>query len=769
MRKNWRNNIALWLIIVLMIASCRQHQADHHDTYTCPMHPTVISDKPGTCPVCGMELVRKGNTADTTRITRDLAQRIISPNESVIASVKTVKGQFTTQSVTLEVPGVIAYDTRYAYTIPAKTGGRIEKVYLKYAFQPVKKGQKVAEIYSPELATAARELLYLVGNDTDNQNLIEASKNRLNLLGIDRTQIEKIVQSKEVPATFPVFSEHNGYVVKEARQASGAIAKSSPGMNNMQRAGASQSATKADSELLRAGDYVTTGQVLFKVVSGAALRVELDLPAALASAVSQHDTVTLDLGNGQVRQGSIDLIQPFFSADEEFVKVRVYLENRQDLRVGQLVNATLHFNTPETLWLPREAVLYLGGDRIVFVKKDSRFISKKVTTGIQANGKIAVTQGLASADEVASNAQYMVDSESFIKDQQQAHNTAHQAQPDSASHTNAITLTENQVRLANITTQKVEISPVGPSVVVNGRLATNEETDQVISSRATGRIEKLFIKESGRPVMKGTPLYSIYSEQLLTLQREFLLAKDQYRELGKEQPRYEAFLKAAERKLLLYGLTRTQIDRLAASGAMQNTIIFTASASGIVTEINVAEGQYVSEGAMLYRVTNTNQLWVEAELYPDETGWIKQGDHVTVRVSGYEHQPLDAKVTFLNPTYRTGTQVTLVRAEVTNNDLRFKPGMQAQVSFTRPSHRGLALPVDAVIRDASGAYVYVEIGTNSFQARFVKTGLEDAEHIEVTAGLQADEVVAVSGAYLLHSELILKHGIDVPTAPAHHH
>ncbi len=345
-----------------------------------------------------------------------------------------------------------------------------------------------------------------------------------------------------------------------------------------------------------------------------------------------------------------------------------------------------------------------------------------------------------------------------------AHASSSQARP---TITNSLMLTDSQVKLANITTQKVSMKPVGQTQLLNGVLAVDEENSQVISSRISGRIEKLFSKETGKPIRQGEQLYEIYSEELLTLQREFLLAKEQFESLGRQEPRYESFYKTAERKLLLYGMNASQVEQLKRSGMQQQRITFYSPASGIITEINVGEGQYVSEGAQLYRVENTSRLWVEAELYPNEVGFVKTGDRVGVRVSGYESIPLEAKVIFLSPEYRANTQIMVMRGAIANPDLKFKPGMQAQVLFTHSTRNALSVPVDAVIRDENGTHVYVESGKNTFEPRMVKTGIEDFDQVEIMEGLKENEVIAATGAYLLYSEFVLKQGVD-PMAGHHH-
>ncbi|MBT1701708.1 efflux RND transporter periplasmic adaptor subunit [Chryseosolibacter indicus] len=325
-------------------------------------------------------------------------------------------------------------------------------------------------------------------------------------------------------------------------------------------------------------------------------------------------------------------------------------------------------------------------------------------------------------------------------------------------------LTETQVKLANITTQQVTKKTVGQTVVLNGRLTTNEEQTQAVSSRAAGRIEKLYVKETGQPVKKGEPLYVIYSEELLTLQQEYLLAKEQYETLGNNEKRYKSFLDAAERKLILYGLTKNQINLISRNTVKPN-ITFLAPSSGVVTSINVAEGQYVAEGQLLYNLEDLKTLWVEAELYPNELSLVKTGDNVKVSTAGESANTTEATITFLSPEYRSNSQITIMRAIIENPELVFKPGQQVQVFLTHSSKEAVALPVDAVIRNAKGAHVYIQTGNNTFAPRMVKTGIENFDQVEITEGINEGDTVAISGAYLLYSEIILKKGTD----QTHHH
>lgn len=321
-------------------------------------------------------------------------------------------------------------------------------------------------------------------------------------------------------------------------------------------------------------------------------------------------------------------------------------------------------------------------------------------------------------------------------------------------------LTNSQIKLANITTQAVGTQNIGQTVPINARLVVDDQKSEVVSSRAGGRIEKLFIKETGQRIRKGQPLYVLYSEALLTLQREYLLAKEQYEALGQAEKRYKSFFEAAERKLLLYGLTPTQITRLTQQSALEARITFLAPTSGIVTEINVTEGQYVAEGAALYRIEDIGKLWVEAELYPGESSLVKPGDTVNIRITGSETRPAEGTVIFLSPEFRNNSQITVMRASIDNAENRFKPGQHAQVFLTHSAREAIAIPSDAVIRDEHGSHVYVQHGHNTFRPHFVRTGIESVDLVEITEGLQPGDTVAVTGSYLLYSELILKQGTD---------
>jgi Cu(I)/Ag(I) efflux system membrane fusion protein len=329
----------------------------------------------------------------------------------------------------------------------------------------------------------------------------------------------------------------------------------------------------------------------------------------------------------------------------------------------------------------------------------------------------------------------------------------------------SIMLNERQIKLANITTTLTRFENIGENTILTGKLRVNEDQTEIVSSRVQGRIEKLYFKEVGQRVGYGERLYEIYSEALQTLQQEYLLALRQVEEL--KEKRFESFLQASEKKLILFGMTREQVLQLGRQKRADSRITFLAPVSGIISRIDITEGQYVQEGSALYRIEKLDQVWVEAELFAGESGFVKIGDTVRVQINGLEDRPVEGKVTFLSPEYRQGSQIILLRAVIDNSKREFLPGTQATVILSHSDKKAIALPVDAVLRDGKGSHVWILSKEGIFKPRMVKTGLENFEKIEITEGLEEKETVVITGAYLLYGELVLKKGGDLMTGHRH--
>ncbi|WP_126247929.1 efflux RND transporter periplasmic adaptor subunit [Chitinophaga rhizosphaerae] len=331
---------------------------------------------------------------------------------------------------------------------------------------------------------------------------------------------------------------------------------------------------------------------------------------------------------------------------------------------------------------------------------------------------------------------------------------------DKSNKDASLTLGESQIKLANITTMAVGTGALANFRQLNGRLATDPEKTTIISSRVPGRIEVMYIKETGVRVNKGQPLYKIYSEQLATLQQEYLLTVAQAKQFP-EDAQFQQIEKAARQKLALYDQSDAQINQLVQSGKVSAFVTYPAPYGGIVSELTATEGQYVSEGGSVMRLEAFDQLWVEADVYPAEASFVRIGQTVKVVVAGWENEPQNMTIQFINPSLQSGSQLLQVRGSIPNPGNRWQPGMQANIQLPLKSKGDvLSLPIDAVIRDGKGAHVWIEKEKGKFVPRMVKTGMEDFNLVEITEGLKEGDVVVITGAYLLYSEYILKKGSD---------
>lgn len=321
-----------------------------------------------------------------------------------------------------------------------------------------------------------------------------------------------------------------------------------------------------------------------------------------------------------------------------------------------------------------------------------------------------------------------------------------------ASKETAIHLMKDQIELANIKFEKAKKEEIGYENILTGKLVGNENTTVVISSRMDGRIEKLFFKETGMFVNKGQPLYQIYSESLAAFAREYILAVKQQQEIDSE--RYRNLVGAAAKKLSLLGLTASQISDQAKASSTSPYFTILAPASGTISKIEITEGQSVTEGSAMMRLENFSTLWAEAEL-PQNDLSFQVGQKVKVIL---ENESVETTIRFIKPELQSNGQIAIVRAEISNEGKHLQLGMQANFSITQSAHHAVVVPLESVIRDEAGSYVWIVAGDGSFHPQKVKTGIETADKIEITWGLVESEQIVISGAYLLHSERELRHG-----------
>jgi len=329
-----------------------------------------------------------------------------------------------------------------------------------------------------------------------------------------------------------------------------------------------------------------------------------------------------------------------------------------------------------------------------------------------------------------------------------------------------IMLSASQTQLANIRTMPVRNDSFKTSKVLNGRILSNADMAESISSRYAGRVERLFVKETGRSVKKGQPLFQIYSEEVETLQQDYLLQARQMAAFPDEKI-YRTLFEAAGNKLKLLGYSQAQLRNLLNQTKASPLITVNATQSGTIKEINIVEGQYVSEGTSVMKLEDFAELWIEADVYPDEVKSLKTGMEMNVSVNRPRARTESVRIDFISPQADPATQIVKIRGKI-RNDGDLQPGMHATVLLPgSESSEGISVPLDAVIREEGGAHVWVKTGKATFEPRKVTTGNEDASRIIILSGLENEKEVVTSGAYLLTSEFVLKKGKNPVTL--HHH
>ena len=383
------------------------HALDNNEQYTCSMHPQIIRDKPGSCPICGMALVLK--VSGGQKLNMDSLQNVLRPSDRfIVGNFKTITVKDTAVDTKIQMPGIISYDPTKSISVSARVNGRIEKIYVTYAYQRVTKGQRLLDIYSPELLTEQQNYIYITRNDASNKSLINAAAQKLKLYGMTARQIEQLRSSGKASPVVSIYSP-----------ASGVIQSASDNMET-QSASSMQTAPAQNQTLnLRQGEYITKGSSILKILGTDTVWAEFNIPNGSGDIIKSGASIAIRPENqSDTIDASIDYIEPQLAGTDKTSRIRVYLNNLQSkFPVGLRLTGIVRAASEKSLWLPVQSLVSTGSKRIAFKKMKGGFRAVEVHTGLQTGSQIQVIGGLTPADTIAENAQYLIDSESFIKTQ----------------------------------------------------------------------------------------------------------------------------------------------------------------------------------------------------------------------------------------------------------------------------------------------------------------------------------------------------------------
>ena len=324
----------------------------------------------------------------------------------IVGNYKTTTPKDTIINSEINLPGIIAYDPNSSVNIAARMSGRIERMYVNYKYQKVTKGQKLFDIYSPELLTEQQNFIYLITNDAENQSIIKASKQKLRLYGMTLHQVNVLASSKRANPVISIYSPASGII-----QGTESMTKNTEG--SMQN---SNITTEALTN--KEGDYIKKSVVVFKLVNTNKVWGVFNVLQGYNSLIKINQSIKIssEFIENEPITAKVNFIETQFNQTDKTNRIRVYLNNSSlRLPIGLRLQGVLKTNPTKATWLEKEALVTIGNKKIVFMKIKDGFKAKEIKTGMEINDFIQIIQGVSVEDTIAKNAQFLIDSESFIK------------------------------------------------------------------------------------------------------------------------------------------------------------------------------------------------------------------------------------------------------------------------------------------------------------------------------------------------------------------
>lgn len=413
----------IWLITLLMltITGCTPNEQKHSNHHGTPSNSPNSTTQPDSIPGVNMS---NGNQASN-----ETYWNVLPPNKTVIARQETVKPMLTNMDFTISGNGYITFDVRRNRRVPIPVGGRIERLFVKYNYQYIHKGEKILELYSPELNTYIEEYLY-IKQQVNDPVLLEEAKKKLLLIGLTTAQLKQINQTRGTTFSIPIYSPYEGYVLFTQSGSSPAMKNTTyttSGMENaMSNSPASPSfgsGTSLPDNSIREGMYISKDQTLFWINDFKEVWGIISFAKENEKYIQKEHPITIksELKPADSLLTSIRLIEQVYQEGQKFMQIRVYLSNtKRMLKQNSLIIATVTVPV-NSLTVPSSSVYYLGKIAIVWVRAgvtkegSNIFQSRVVKTGHRNNDKIEIQEGLNENELIAKDAGYLADSETIIK------------------------------------------------------------------------------------------------------------------------------------------------------------------------------------------------------------------------------------------------------------------------------------------------------------------------------------------------------------------
>jgi Cu(I)/Ag(I) efflux system membrane fusion protein len=436
MTMSLNKKIAIPLVVLVLFALAGggwyawQHKGHDHfvdgtaakgkQLYTCSMHPFIIKDKPGTCPICGMELIKKiegaanggAQTPEQKQQAEMLGHVSMSANQRIMANVATVEVKQGTLDKEINAVGIVQYDQSRQAKVTAWIAGRIDKLNVSTVGAYVSKDRPVAEVYSPDLVATQQEYLLAVKSrnqlkdspipsiSQNGEGLVASAKQRLMLFGVKQDQITALERAGTPNIRLPIYTPLSGIVIEK---------------------------------MVQQGQYVNTGDVLFNIADLSKVWVEIDVfeNEVPYVRVGQQVEIRSAVEHGEIFYGRISFVYPFHDPKTHTVKARVEMPNPgHRLKPDMFVNAIIKVPLAKGIVIPVTAIIDTGKRQLVWVEMSpGMFEPREVQAGERIDDKVQIISGIKTGDKVAVSGSYLIDSESQLKGGGQDHSQHTGASP----------------------------------------------------------------------------------------------------------------------------------------------------------------------------------------------------------------------------------------------------------------------------------------------------------------------------------------------------
>jgi RND family efflux transporter MFP subunit len=325
--------------------------------------------------------------------------------------------------------------------------------------------------------------------------------------------------------------------------------------------------------------------------------------------------------------------------------------------------------------------------------------------------------------------------------------------PASEPNLAPVTLNPQRMQSIGVKTGVVEFRPVHDEIRTVGNIEADETRISDVQIRFAGWVQKVYADAMYKQVRQGQPLLTIYSQEVVTAEQDYLVAKELLAQTSAAGSHgSQSLLSAATERLRQWQIPDREIARLKNSGKIRREIEIDSPASGFIIDRKALPNMYVQPGTKLYSVADLSIVWVYAEIFQSDIGRVKVGDPASITVDSYPGQNFPARVSFIWPEVDQATRRARVRLEIPNPELKLLLGMFVNVRLGLPLGDQLAIPASGVFQSGTRQIAFVDHGGGYFEPRDIEVGARAGDDFVVLKGLKAGERIATSANFLIDSE-----------------